>query len=293
MNNAVKLDKIHKKFGEFEAVKEVSFSVPEGKCVSLLGPNGAGKTTSLKMIMGLLKPSSGELEILGAQANEINHHIKSRIGLVPQDDNLDPDLTVEENLYVFGSYYGLKKEFIKEQTTKVLEFVSLADRRKAKISELSGGMRRRISFARALVSDPDLVILDEPTTGLDPQARHMLWQKVRNLKAEGKTILLTTHYMDEAERLSDLIVLVDHGQVIAKGSPRELIKEHVEPHVFEAEKPLPQGLEKFRNEDIGESVLIYSTDLSPEKKLGTFHHRPANLEDVFLKLTGRSLRESN
>lgn len=293
MKIAVKSKDLKKSFGDFHAVQGVTFEVPHGQCVSLLGPNGAGKTTTLKMIMGLLKPTDGELTILGKDSSQIGYNEKKSIGLVPQDDNLDPDLTVEQNLKTYGQFYGLKNNFIEEQTTVALDFVSLNDRRKAKIGELSGGMRRRISFARALISDPDLVILDEPTTGLDPQARHMLWQKVRNLKSEGKTILLTTHYMDEAERLSDLIILVDHGKVIAKGSPRELIKEHVEPHVFEADKPLPKGMDKYRLEDIGESVLIYADDLSPEKKLESFHHRPANLEDVFLKLTGRSLRESN
>lgn len=289
---------VEKHFGEFHAVKGVSFKVEEGTCVGLLGPNGAGKTTTMRMIMGLSAVSKGSLKVFGTPVAKVSRAEKMRIGLVPQEDNLDPDLSVKQNLEVYGSYFGLKKAFIKDQATKLLDFMQLSEKASNRVNHLSGGMKRRLIIARALIANPDFVILDEPTTGLDPQARVLIWKSLIKLKEEGKTLLLTTHYMDEAQRLCDNIVIVDGGKVLDEGSPKDLIAKHVKNHVFEVQKPLLPTLEKseFDREDIGDSVLFYVNDKAKIMDIlkegeTTFLQRESNLEDVFLRLTGHKLRE--
>lgn len=288
---------IQKRFGDFEAVKGVSFTVPEGACVGLLGPNGAGKTTTMRMIMGLSSVSDGELRVFNVPVDKVGRAEKMRIGLVPQEDNLDPDLSVRQNLEVYGSYFGLPKAHVKERTTELLEFMQLTEKEHNRVNHLSGGMKRRLIIARALIANPDFVILDEPTTGLDPQARVLIWKNLIKLKEEGKTLLLTTHYMDEAQRLCDNIVIVDGGKVLDEGSPKTLISKHVKDNVFEVQKPLSKALEEssFDREDIGDSVLFYVNDVKEIKQIlgetATYTQRQSNLEDVFLRLTGHKLRE--
>ena len=284
-----------KRFGEIEAVRGIDLKIPKGRCIGLLGPNGAGKTTTMRMIMGLTTPTSGEIEVLGHRASELSRTLRARIGLVPQEDNLDPDLSVRQNLELFGRYFGLTSAEIEERVPQLLQFMQLESRENASVMQLSGGMKRRLVVARALIGNPDLVILDEPTTGLDPQARVMIWRQLHALEKQGKTLLLTTHYMDEAERLCDSIVLIDDGRVLDQGTPRELIERHVEGHVLEVQKPVPRDLPVSQTEDLGDSVLLFVADVRPVVEAlpedATYTHRPANLEDVFLRLTGRQLRE--
>ncbi|MAI08646.1 MAG: ABC transporter [Magnetococcales bacterium] len=293
----IEAQNIQKSFGEFKAVKGVDFQVPEGTCVGLLGPNGAGKTTTMRMIMGLSALTAGSLKVFGVPVDKVGRSEKMRIGLVPQEDNLDPDLSVRQNLEIYGSYFGLEKSYIKERADSLLDFMQLSEKEDNRVNHLSGGMKRRLIIARALIADPEFVILDEPTTGLDPQARVLIWKSLLKLKEQGKTLLLTTHYMDEAQRLCDNIVIVDGGKVLDEGSPKELISKHVKNNVFEVQKPIPADLEKsdIDHEDIGDSVLYYVND--PEKVQGllgknaTYMQRVSNLEDVFLRLTGHKLRE--
>lgn len=285
---------------EVLAVRGISFAVQSGTCTGLLGPNGAGKSTTMRMLMGLAHSSGGNLTIFGTDTAKLSREQRTRISLVPQDDNLDPDLTVAENLFVYGLFFGLSRAVLKERVPQLLGYMQLADKADARVGQLSGGMKRRLTIARALVNDPDLIIMDEPTTGLDPQARVMIWQRVLELKKQGKTILLTTHYMDEAQRLCDQIILIDHGEILDEGTPAQLIARHVKPHVFDVSKPVPKGLMALPlgqqdSEDVGDSVLYYVDDATTFRKLlpedSTYLHRPANMEDVFLKLTGRKLRE--
>lgn len=296
MSATIKAKNLTKAYGDVVAVDRISFSVATGKCVGLLGPNGAGKSTTMRMIMGTTERHAGSLSIFDTPIEGLSHTQKTKIGLVPQDDNLDPDLTVQQNLEIYGSYFALPKKIIKERVPSLLEFVKLETKVHAFVNELSGGMKRRLVIARSLIADPDLVILDEPTTGLDPQARVMIWQQLLHLKKEGKTLLLTTHYMDEAERLCDHIIIIDSGKILDEGTPKQLIKNHVKPHVFEVTKPLPASLEASdeRHEDIGNAVLFYVENPKDFQKNLTektvYQHRLANLEDVFLNLTGRSLR---
>lgn len=293
----IEAQNIQKSFGEFQAVKGIDFQVPEGTCVGLLGPNGAGKTTTMRMIMGLSALTAGSLKVFGVPVDKVGRSEKMRIGLVPQEDNLDPDLSVRQNLEIYGSYFGLEKSYIKERTDSLLDFMQLSEKEDNRVNHLSGGMKRRLIIARALIADPEFVILDEPTTGLDPQARVLIWKSLLKLKEQGKTLLLTTHYMDEAQRLCDNIVIVDGGKVLDEGSPKELISKHVKNNVFEVQKPIPADLERsdIDHEDIGDSVLYYVND--PEKVQGllgknaTYMQRVSNLEDVFLRLTGHKLRE--
>lgn len=293
----IEAQNIQKSFGDFHAVKGVSFQVPEGTCVGLLGPNGAGKTTTMRMIMGLSAVSEGSLKVFNVPVENVGRDEKMRIGLVPQEDNLDPDLSVKQNLEVYGSYFGLDKSFIQSQTEKLLEFMQLSEKAGNRVNHLSGGMKRRLIIARALIADPEFIILDEPTTGLDPQARVLIWKSLIKLKEEGKTLLLTTHYMDEAQRLCDNIVIVDGGKVLDEGSPKLLISKHVKDHVFEVQKPVPDTLGKsdIDHEDIGDSVLYYVNDTKQVTRLlsekDTYTLRESNLEDVFLRLTGHKLRE--
>jgi lipooligosaccharide transport system ATP-binding protein len=282
----------------------LSFSLRRGECYGLLGPNGAGKTTTLRLCLGLTKPDSGNLTLVGRPVPDDARAARVRVGVVPQGDNLDPDFTVAENLLVYGRYFGIADAVIRERIPRLLEFSSLTAKKDARISELSGGMRRRLTLARSLVNDPDLIFMDEPTTGLDPQARHMIWERLKALLADGKTILLTTHFMDEAERLCDRLAVIDHGRMIAEGNPRDLIAAHIESQVIEAygENALAWGESSGRSmaeryEVSGETVFCYTNDAQPllDSLAGVsgvrYIHRPANLEDLFLKLTGREMRD--
>ncbi|MFP4538790.1 MAG: ATP-binding cassette domain-containing protein [Dichotomicrobium sp.] len=291
-------DGLIKRFGATEAVRGVAFQVERGRCVGLLGPNGAGKTTIMRMIVGQSTVTAGELSVFGEPPYRLSREAKARIGLVPQADNLDPDVSVRENLEIYGRYFGLSAPVIAARVPQLLDFMSLGEKADARVSQLSGGMKRRLVIARALIAEPEVVILDEPTTGLDPQARVMIWKQLLDLKARGKTMLLTTHYMDEAQRLCDRIIIIDHGEILDEGTPDELISRHVKGHVYEVAKPVPEPLRNGRwdSEDIGDSVLIYVRAQDEIRASLTtdmhYYHRPANLEDVFLRLTGRQLRET-
>ena len=285
---------LRKSFGPLEAVAGLSFAIGPGECVGLLGPNGAGKTTTMRMVMGLTRPSGGTLTLFGQPPT--TRAVRARVGLVPQDNNLDPDLTVRDNLEVYGRYFGLPAALVRERLDRLLAFVQLEEKIDARVNQLSGGMKRRLVMARGLIAEPDLLILDEPTTGLDPQARVLIWRTLLTLKRGGKTLVLTTHYMDEAERLCDRILLVDGGRLLDEGSPSELIGRHVKGHVVEVQKPVGDGFDPacFAHEDIGDAWLLYVEDPHettrhlPDEAI--WLHRPANLEDVFLRLTGRQLR---
>ena len=288
-------------------INGISFELRRGECYGLLGPNGAGKTTTLKLCLGLTAPDSGSIVLVGRDVPGEARQARARIGVVPQIDSLDPDFSVEENLIVYGRYFGMQSAEIVARLDWLLEFSNLSAKRKARIGELSGGMKRRLTLARSLVNDPDIIFMDEPTTGLDPQARHMIWEKLKALLAAGKTLLLTTHFMDEAERLCDRLAVIDHGRLIAEGAPRELIAAHIESQVVEvygdgatewaarnsaADKALAERIEIS-----GETVFCYTNhaepllqDLSHAARL-RYLHRPANLEDLFLKLTGREMRD--
>lgn len=295
---------LRKTYDGTEVVSGLDLSLVGGTCHGLLGPNGAGKTTTLRMLLGLVAPDDGEIQVLDFPVPRLAPQARLRIGVVPQLDNLDPDFTVTENLLTYGRYFGLKDAVMHERIPGLLDFAGLGGRAKARIQSLSGGMKRRLTLARALVNDPDVIFLDEPTTGLDPQARHVIWQGLRKLLSRGKTILLTTHFMEEAERLCDVITIIDRGRVIAVGSPRDLIATHIEPDVVEiyGEEALPWGKAEGaryadRVEEAGETLFCYARepagllDALKSKTELRYLHRPANLEDVFLKLTGRDLRD--
>jgi len=295
---------LRKRYGEREVVAGVDLQLRSGECFGLLGPNGAGKTTTLRLCLGLTAPDAGSIRLIGTDVIADPRQARARVGVVPQIDNLDPDFTVEENLIVYGRYFGLADRDIHARIPDLLEFAGLATRAQARINTLSGGMKRRLTLARALVNDPDLIFLDEPTTGLDPQARHLIWGRLKQLVADGKTLFLTTHFMDEAERLCDRLSVLDHGRIVASGAPRALIAQHIEPQVVEvygdgvaawAERHGPNLAE--RCEHSGETVFCYTHDAAPlVAHLEPLHdlrylHRHANLEDVFMKLTGRELRD--
>ena len=289
---------VEKAYGPTTAVAGLSFAIPSGTCTGLLGPNGAGKTTTMRMIMGLTRPTGGGIRVFGQPAQSLARADRARIGLVPQENTLDPELSVSRNLELYGRYYGLAPAHIAKRVQDLLAFMQLDGKADARVNELSGGMKRRLVIARALIADPDLVILDEPTTGLDPQARVLIWRQLQSLKEAGKTLLLTTHYMAEAERLCDRIILIDHGRVLDEDTPAGLVARHVLGHVFEVQKPLPPGLDLARlaYEDLGRSVLVFTADaeavLEQLDEAATYTNRAANLEDVFLRLTGRQLREA-
>ena len=295
---------LRKSYGAQEVVAGVSFGIAPGECFGLLGPNGAGKTTTLRLCLGLTELDAGSVELMQRPVPGEARPARLRVGVVPQMDNLDPDFTVTENLLVYGRYFGLPDHVIRERIPGLLEFAGLAARADARIQTLSGGMKRRLTLSRALVNDPDLIFMDEPTTGLDPQARHLIWERLKRLLAQGKTILLTTHFMEEAERLCARLAIMDRGRFIAEGSPRDLIARHIEPHVVEVHG---DGVVEWadgegaglasRLEKSGDTVFCYAkepvpllADLERRREL-RYLHRPANLEDVFLKLTGRELRE--
>ncbi|MFZ3218849.1 MAG: ATP-binding cassette domain-containing protein [Rhodoferax sp.] len=295
---------LRKRYGDVTVVDDLSFSIAAGECLGVIGPNGAGKTTTIRMCLGLTTPDGGSIQALGLHMPRDALAIKAQLGVVSQMDTLDPDFTCAENLLVYGRYFGLKDAQIKARIPQLLEFASLTSKAGAKPGELSGGMKRRLSLARALVNDPRLLMLDEPTTGLDPQARHLMWERLQLLLQQGKSILLTTHFMDEAERLCHRLLVLDHGKKIAEGRPRDLIAQHLEPDVVEVygvgalallESPLRAMA--ARVEVSGETVFFYTANaaallqaLHAHPQLRTLH-RPANLEDLFLKLTGRQIRE--
>ena len=297
-----------KSYGEVHAVRGVSFSVEQGECLAVLGPNGAGKTTTVEILEGYRTRDSGSVSVLGMDPRRDGTRIRSRLGVVPQADTLDNELTVRENLVIYGRYFGLPRDEAARRADELLEFVQLTDRGKDLVEPLSGGMKRRLTIARGLVNEPDLILLDEPTTGLDPQARHVVWDRLYRLKRQGVTLLLTTHYMDEAEQLCDRLVVMDHGKIVAEGSPRDLIerystREVVELRFDDGSRPddlgyWTEGLVE-RVEPLPDRVLLYTDDgdaashglhergLVPESVMV----RRSTLEDVFLHLTGRSLIE--
>lgn len=300
----LEVSELRKRYGDVEVLRGVNLALHAGECYGLLGPNGAGKTTTLRLCLGLTDADSGTISLLGFSVPKAAREARIRLGVVPQIDNLDPDFTVFENLLVYGRYFGEPDATITGRIPDLLEFAGLTGRANSKIQALSGGMKRRLSLARALINDPDLLFLDEPTTGLDPQARHMIWDRLKQLVIQGKTILLTTHFMDEAERLCQRLSIMDNGRIISSGTPRELISRHIEPEVLEV---YGDGVAEWadahadrladRAERAGETVFCYTRHAEPliatlqNRPELRYLHRPANLEDVFLKLTGRDLRD--
>jgi lipooligosaccharide transport system ATP-binding protein len=295
---------LRKSYGENEVVRGLDFAIRRGECFGLLGPNGAGKTTTLRCCLGLIEPNAGTITMVGEPVPKAAREARIRVGVVPQMDNLDPDFTVVENLVIYGRYFRLPVARINERIPRLLEFAGLASKGDASIRTLSGGMKRRLTLARALINDPELLMLDEPTTGLDPQARHLIWDGLRQLLTQGKTILLTTHFMDEAERLCTRLAVIDRGQMIASDSPRALIAAHVEPEVIEVYGDEARSWANLRGRQVadrlelaGETAFCYARDPAPllaELAHATgvrYLHRPANLEDLFIKLTGRELRD--
>ena len=306
VDSALSVSGLRKVYAGTEVVAGLSFAVEPGTCFGLLGPNGAGKTTTLRLCLGLTAPDSGEIALNGCAIPAAAQQARARVGVVPQFDNLDPDFTASENLLVFGRYFGLADAEVKARIPQLLEFAGLTGKADARIATLSGGMKRRLTLARALVNNPDIIFLDEPTTGLDPQARHLIWDRLKQLKSAGKTLILTTHFMDEAERLCDRLIVIDHGRKISEGSPRQLIAEHIEPQVVEVFDEGSHDLSGFvaanrqlaeRVETSGETAFFYCRE--PQQLLARlaeasglrYVHRASNLEDVFIKLTGRELRD--
>lgn len=305
---AVSAEGLVRTYGNVNVVDGIDLSIPTGECFALLGPNGAGKTTTLRMLLGLTPPSAGRIEVLGEPIPERARAMRERAGIVPQFDNLDPDFSVRENLITYGAYYGARRQQVEARMNDLLAFAELTERADDPIQGLSGGMKRRLTLARALVNDPELIALDEPSTGLDPQARQHIWERLHTLRRQGRTLLLTTHYMEEAERLCDRAAIIDNGRIVACDSPRNLIAEHIEPHVVELRGDLalasvqtdwlrPLTDAGLRVEPVGETVLIYGNEREPllntvEALIGSgYLYRPASLEDVFLRLTGRDLRD--
>jgi lipooligosaccharide transport system ATP-binding protein len=298
-----------KRFGAFTAVDGIDVDVHRGETFGFLGPNGAGKSSTMRMVGCVSPPSGGELRLLGMDPATHGAEIRARLGVIPQEDNLDLELTVRENLHVYGRYFGLPRRLVRERTAELLEFVQLAERAEDKVEPLSGGMKRRLTIARSLINSPELLLLDEPTTGLDPQARHVVWDRLYRLKQQGVTLVLTTHYMDEAEQLCDRLVVMDGGRIAAEGSPRTLIEEWSTREVLELRfgpgevgayaarlaDPLPTTAERV--EELPDRLLVYAADgdeaLADVTRRGirpiSALVRRASLEDVFLRLTGRQL----
>jgi len=299
----LRISHLTKRYGDATVVDDLSLEIAPGECLGVIGPNGAGKTTTIRICLGLTGADGGTVEAFGLPLPAKVREAKKRIGVVTQFDSLDPDFTCAENLRVYGAYFGLSRATVAERVPRLLDFAALQSKAGARPGELSGGMKRRLSLGRALINDPDLLLLDEPTTGLDPQARHLMWERLQNLLQQGKAILLTTHFMDEAERLCDRLLVLDHGRKIAEGKPRDLIREHLESDVVEVygdgaaaagqrHSPLAE-----RVETSGETVFFYLREpkrlldaLAPDHTI-RYLHRPANLEDLFLKLTGRQIRD--
>jgi lipooligosaccharide transport system ATP-binding protein len=295
---------LRKSYGDNEVVRGLDFAIGRGECFGLLGPNGAGKTTTLRCCLGLTDPNAGAITLVGEPVPQAAREARVRVGVVPQMDNLDPDFTVVENLRIYGRYFRVPDALLHERIPRLLEFAGLSTRGTSSIRTLSGGMKRRLTLARALINDPELLILDEPTTGLDPQARHLIWDGLRQLLTQGKTILLTTHFMDEAERLCSRLAVIDHGRMIASDTPRALIAAHVEPEVIEVYGDEARAWADTRGRQLaerlelaGETAFCYARDAVPlladlaKQTSVRYLHRPANLEDLFIKLTGRELRD--
>ncbi len=296
-----------KKYGDFVAVDGIDFEVKKGESFGLLGPNGAGKSTTMRMIASTSQRTSGELTVLGLDPNTHGPQIRAHLGVVPQQDNHDRELKVSENLYIYGRYFGLARKYLKTKIEELLDFAQLQEKRDVKVEELSGGMQRRLTIARGLINEPEILMLDEPTTGLDPQARHILWDRLFRLKEQGVTLVITTHYMDEAEQLCDRLIVMDKGKIMAEGSPADLIKQYSSKEVLEVRfgsarnAEVGEKLSKLgdRVETLPDRILIYSED--GEKILAQIHQlgfepqtslvRRSSLEDVFLRLTGRTLVE--
>jgi lipooligosaccharide transport system ATP-binding protein len=294
-----------KRFGDFTAVDGIDFGVRKGECFGFLGPNGAGKSSTMRMVGCVSPVTSGELRLFGLDPATDGPAIRARVGTCPQRDTLDEELTVEENLWVYGRYFGLSRPEVRSRTAELLEFAQLSDRAKERVEPLSGGMKRRLTIARSLINAPEILLLDEPTTGLDPQARHVLWDRLFRLKRSGVTLVLTTHYMDEAEQLCDRLVVMDHGRIVAQGSPRELIEQYSTREVlelrFDAEdhqqvadqvagvgervEVLPDRLLVYADDGDAAAALVHARGIAPLSSLV----RRASLEDVFLHLTGRTL----
>ncbi|MEA3122717.1 MAG: lipooligosaccharide transport system ATP-binding protein [Paraburkholderia sp.] len=302
-NHAIEFREVKKHYGDKTVVDGLAFHVAAGECFGLLGPNGAGKTTTLKLLLGIAEPDAGSIRLCGETIPARARFARQRVGVVPQMDNLDPDFTVRENLLIFGRYFGLSASKTRAIVPGLLEFARLENKADARVSELSGGMKRRLTLARALINDPDVLVMDEPTTGLDPQARHLIWERLRSLLARGKTILLTTHFMEEAERLCDRLCILEEGRKIAEGAPSELIGTEIGCDVIEIYGASPQTLRDElapfaqHTEISGETLFCYVHDAGPVNarlsgRAGLrYLHRPANLEDVFLRLTGREMQE--
>ena len=305
--NLIEVKGLTKKYGEFVAVNGIDFHVRKSESFGFLGPNGAGKSTTMRILAATSRRTSGQVSVLGKDPEIHGPQIRAHLGVVPQEGNLDVQLTVTENLYIYGRYFGLSSKFIKSKIDDLLEFAQLAEKRDVKVEALSGGMKRRLIIARSLVSEPDILILDEPTTGLDPQARHILWDRLFRLKEDGMTLLITTHYMDEAEQLCDRLIVMDKGSIMSEGSPAELIKRYSTKEVLEVRfgsdrnadmAPVMESL-CDRIEVLPDRILLYAEDAEAvlENIVGAGHHpntslvRRSSLEDVFLRLTGRSLIE--
>jgi lipooligosaccharide transport system ATP-binding protein len=303
MKTVVKAENLTKKFDSFVAVNDISFEVNEGECFGFLGPNGAGKTTTMRMICCTSPVTKGALEVLGMSVNMSPRKIKNSIGVAPQENNLDPDFSVLKNLTTYARYFEMPKELALSRATELLDFMHLKEKTDILIPDLSGGMKRRLIIARALINEPKILILDEPTTGLDPQARHLIWDKIRELKSKGVTVLITTHYMDEAEQLCDRLVIMENGKILVEGSPKRLIDETIGTGVIEVVNP-GDALETYLKnrglayERVSDRMCIYTNDLESVSRdlvrdfsLDFSTMRKATLEDVFLKLTGRGLRD--
>jgi lipooligosaccharide transport system ATP-binding protein len=307
-NTLIRATNLTKKFGQFTAVDGISFALSRGEVFGILGPNGAGKSSTMRMVGCVSPPSGGELTIFGLNPARDGPAIRARLGVVPQEDTLDTELTVRENLLIYGRFFGLRRDVIRERSERLLDFVRLADRAADQVESLSGGMKRRLTIARSLINEPEILLLDEPTTGLDPQARHVVWDRLYRLKQQAVTLLLTTHYMDEAEQLCDRLVIMDRGKIAAEGSPRDLISRVCTPEVLELRFRLSeheQATEKLtavpvdRMEVLADRLLLYSADgertLAAVRALGLEPVmslvRRSTLEDVFLRLTGRRLED--
>lgn len=302
MSIVLEAKNLEKKFSDVIAVNKINFKVDEGEVFGFLGPNGAGKTTTMKMIQCVSPKTGGDLKVFGLDVNQNPKVIKQVMGVVPQMDNLDPDFSVIGNLIQYSRYFDIPIEEAKKRAKELIDYVQLTEKKDSSVDKLSGGMKRRLVLARAMINNPKLLILDEPTTGLDPQARHLIWEKLKDLSSKGITVIITTHYMEEAARLCDRLVIMDNGQILVEGPPKELIKKYVGDHIVEAENTaeIKTCLEKnsVKYEVANESVEIYNENVSDITNLilkecvdSGVTARPATLEDVFLKLTGRKLRE--
>ncbi len=304
-STVIQVKQVNKSFGSLKAIKDFSFEVQKYSCFGFLGPNGAGKTTLIKILYGKSFPDknhAGSVRVFGLDPQKESLKVRSLSSVVPQEDNLDGELNVAENLVVYAKFYGIPHRQAKIRIEELLDFMELSEKQESRVTELSGGMKRRLSIARALLHQPKLLILDEPTTGLDPQVRHLIWAKLRQLKAQGTTILLSTHYMEEAFQICDRVIIMDKGQKMMEGAPQKLLEEHVEQYVIETLKfdqsqypPLAFDQERIRKDDSHQLPVYYSNDLNALKALenhlipGNYHLRQSNLEDLFLKTTGRNI----